>query len=203
MASQRTDLKIGKVIFVISKTSPTVVPVVVQEEHWQKIRKLDGTFSEIVNYKVCVGPKEKQQFIDLSEINGDVFESVEDVKSHLVERMQNFLQTLVKETEEKVYNWYGITNESQLMGPPHRSSENSSGFDPEQLVNGSSENYRQGPHPLQILNRQVQNEPNLRDQIKTMVSPDDSLDVFNQIQKPPTEFVIMPDGSQVPITNSK
>jgi hypothetical protein len=197
MAGQRT-YNIGQIIYIMSDKNQSVVPAIVAEEDSRKIRKQDG-IHEVVSYKLCIGPKERPKFVELSRINGEVFESLDAVRETLVGRLTSFVDELVKNTQLNVSNWYGITADNQVLDQTDDVSK-SSKIDPEQLIHAVNNNVpihnALNQHPLQLQNNGMVPSNNLRDNIRAMVQDDEELPGMGQ-QTP--QLVKMPDGTLVPI----
>jgi predicted transcriptional regulator with HTH domain len=111
MAGQQFNM--GQIIYILSNKTQSVVPAVVDEQVVRKVRRSDG-IHEVISYKLSIGPKERQQSVDLSKIDGEVFSSLEAVKATLLERLTGFIDELVRTTQKNVMNWYGIDSENQF-----------------------------------------------------------------------------------------
>lgn len=115
---------IGQVIFVLSNKTQTVLPGIVQEEiHY---RSLNG---ENVSYKIAIGPPNKQRIVDLSSVDGEVYGSLDEIKSVLINKLTSFVDELCSTTNDRVIQWYGTGNkQSSPMAPSAR-------LDPSDLLN--------------------------------------------------------------------
>lgn len=202
MAGQQT-YNMGQIIYILSNKSQTVVPAIVDEQVVRKIRKADG-IHEVVSYKLCIGPKDRQQVVDLARIDGEVFESLEGIRETLVERLTGFVDELVKNTQKNVLNWYGITADNQIIDSVKGESGTESKFDPAQLVHAVNNNLSiQGSssqHSLQLQQQQATMNPHmtLRDNIRAMVEPEDEMQGLALNNQGP-QTVIMPDGTRVQV----
>jgi len=213
MAEQQTHFNIGQIIYILSNKSQSVVPAIVAEEDFRKVRKLDGVH-EVVNYKLCIGPKDRQRIVSLSQIDGEVYMSLEDIRAHLIQRLTAFVDDLVSTTLGNVQKWYGVTANNQVL----ESSPNETGTEPKldpgdiiHAVNNNIPLQAQGQtHPLQ-LNGGVQQPQaqavnphmSLRDNIRQMVIPEEEDPMqglgLNQGQHPSQQYVILPDGTRAPL----
>lgn len=207
MAGQRA-YNIGQIIYILSNKSQSVVPAIVAEEDTRKVRKLDGVH-EVTNYKLCIGPKDRQKVVELSRIDGEVFESLEEIRETLVGRLTSFVDDLVKTTQGNVLNWYGVTADNQALeaGDDH-SGGGGEKYDPGQLVHAVNNNLplqTTNQHPLQLQGggmgqtSSINPHNSLRDNLRQMVSDDeDGMQGLGMNSQGP-QFVIMPDGTRVPV----
>jgi hypothetical protein len=115
---------IGQIIYVLSNKTQTVLPGIVQEEiHY---RSLNG---ENVSYKIAIGPQNKQRVVDLSSLDGEVFGSLEDVRTILINKLTAFVDDLCQTTNERVNQWYGAGSRPIQAGSP------AGRLDPSDLLN--------------------------------------------------------------------
>lgn len=198
MAGQQA-YNIGQIIYILSNKSQSVVPAIVAEEDFRKIRKLDGVH-EVMNYKLCIGPKDRQRIVELSRIDGEVFESLEEIRTTLVNRLTEFVDGVIKTTQTNISNWYGVTSENQVLDGTNSNMNNGEKFDPEQLINSVNgntplQNQTKLQHPL--LNQSqvgIGSQGNLRENIRAMVS-----DEAESFEGSGLQMVILPDGTKVPV----
>jgi len=209
MAGSQT-YNIGQIIYILSNKSQSVVPAIIAEEDTRKVRKLDG-IHEVVNYKLCIGPKDRQKVVDLNRIDGEVFTSLDKIRDHLVERLTSFVDDLVKTTQGNVLNWYGVTADNQVLETGDGGNDRGDKYDPEQIINAVNNNVplqQGGPaHPLQLqggaqVPQAINPHVTMRDNIRTMVTPEEEdpmqgLGLGGQSTSP--QFVVMPDGTRVPV----
>jgi hypothetical protein len=200
MAGKR--FPIGKILYILSNKKQRVVPAIVVEENHRKVRKPDGTLHEIMNYKVTFGPAEGQRVtIDLNRVDGEVYESLDEIQKLLRDRLEAFLSDLLSSTKKQVQEWYGVTPDNDIVQETDDLEGEGSKLDPEALLNGqvqSPEQVSTGTHPLQLQteNKTQLVQPPLRDHIKRMVSPDaDTLGPLQDGQR----FVILENGDRVPV----
>lgn len=204
MAGQQT-YNMGQIIYILSNKSQSVVPAIVDEQVVRKIRKNDG-IHEVVSYKLCIGPKDRQQIVDLARIDGEVFDSLEAIRATLVERLTGFVDDLVKNTQKNVLNWYGVTADNQLVDTFQNDSLQEGKFDPAQLVHAVNNGLQiQGvtPHSLQLQQPQQQTMSphlSLRDNIRAMVEENEDGMQGLGIGTPHTpQTVILEDGTKVQV----
>ena len=204
MAGQQT-YNMGQIIYILSNKSQSVVPAIVDEQVVRKIRKNDG-IHEVVSYKLCIGPKDRQQVVDLARIDGEVFDSLEAIRTTLVERLTGFVDDLVKNTQKNVLNWYGVTADNQLVDTFQNDSLQEGKFDPAQLVHAVNNGLQiQGvtPHSLQLQQPQQQAMSphlSLRDNIRAMVEENEDGMQGLGIGAPHTpQTVILEDGTKVKV----
>lgn len=154
---------IGQIIYVLSNKTQTVLPGIVQEEiHY---RSLNG---ENVSYKIAIGPQNKQRVVDLSSVDGEVFGSLEEVRTILIGKLTSFVDDLCQTTNERVNQWYGTgSRPAQAASPVGR-------LDPSDLLNEVG----------QQQNGFKQQAPSLNNLRAAMAEPDLS-----------TREVIMEDGT--------
>jgi len=205
MAGQQV-FNMGQIIYILSNKSQSVVPAIVDEQVVRKIRKADG-IHEVVSYKLCIGPKDRQQVVDLARIDGEVFDSLEAIRSTLVERLTGFVDDLVKNTQKNVLNWYGVTTDNQLVDTFGQETANEGKFDPAQLVHAVNSGLQlQGTqsHSLQLQQQQQQQTVNphmsLRDNIRAMVEEsDDGMQGLAIQGNAGPQTVILEDGTKVQV----
>jgi hypothetical protein len=173
---------IGKILYILSNKKQKVVPAIVVEENHKKTRKADGTFHELMNYKVTFGPSAHERAtIDLHRIDGEVYESLEELQKVLRDRLEAFLSDLVVETKKQVMEWYGVSADSEVVEAADSLEGEGGKLDPDEILNGKSvvtEAAPVGAHPLQIqggAQATTLTQPNLRDHIKRMVTPMEEL----------------------------
>lgn len=109
------DIKLGKIVFVLSKKTQTIVPVIVREKNI--CESLEGLKT---TYKVLIGEPNKAKLVDLSKLEGaEVFGSTEEVKKYLIDRFEALLVDECKKATEKAKAWYGhlmpIQSENNLL----------------------------------------------------------------------------------------
>lgn len=199
MAGQQ-NFNMGQIIYILSNKTQSVVPAIVDEQVVRKIRKADG-IHEVVSYKLCIGPRDRQQVVDLSRIDGEVFDSLDSIRVTLVERLTGFVDELVKNTHKNVMNWYGVTADSQLVDTYSADMTNESKFDPAQLVQAANNGLSlQGMQQRGTQQQTLNPHMSVRDNIRAMVEPqDDGMQGLGLPGNNGTQTVILEDGTAVKV----
>jgi len=91
--------KIGQVLYVLLNREMSICPVQVVEEITK--RSING---ENVSYIVKIG--KNKETIPLSEIGGQPFESIEDLRNTLIDRITKTIDVIVSTTLEKANSLY-------------------------------------------------------------------------------------------------
>lgn len=123
--------ELGQTIFILSNKSQSVVPAVITEEFVHK--KLNGN---VVTYKVAIGPVSKQKIVDLEKIDGEVFTSLDDIRTTLINRLTAFVNELVSSTEERVKHWYGNASNPAVVQEANKGSSDK--IDPQSFLEPSA-----------------------------------------------------------------
>lgn len=188
MAGQQI-FNMGQIIYIISNKDMAVYPAVVEEQIVRKIRQADG-IHEVINYKICIGPKGKQHVVDLSKINGEVFDSVESVKTTLLQRSNDEINRMVNEARENVGQWYGISPEEQAVRNTAAPVEK---YDPALLLQTSSQE-------LQLQQNGLNPHASMRENIRAMVQEtDDGMHGLGLPNNNGTKTVILEDGTRMQV----
>jgi len=149
------NYELGQTIYILSSESTTIIPVVITEELVHK--KLDGNQ---ITYKVSVGPKEKQKIINLDKISGEVYSSLDEIRTVLIERLTKFVDDLISTTEQNARQWYNkenfVSNQTQ--------SSSSAKIDPKTLLE----------QQIQPVNNQQSTNP-LRERLRALTKSEDEL----------------------------
>jgi hypothetical protein len=99
---QNSNLKIGQIIYVLSNKAQKIIPAIVIEE--MTVKTLDGNQ---ISWKVSVGPTGKEKIIDSKRLDGELYESLDEIQGVLKNRLEDFIEQLVKEAETRANTWYG------------------------------------------------------------------------------------------------
>ena len=91
--------KVGQVLFVLMNKETKIIPVQIVEEIIKRT-----VSSETVNYIVRVGKSGKQ--IQLSELDGEIFEEVEKLREVLISRVMSAMNGVVDNAVQKSNEWY-------------------------------------------------------------------------------------------------
>lgn len=114
------NFSIGQVIYILNNEKQIILPAIVQDEIHH--RSLSG---ETVSYKVLIGSPNnpKSKIIDLSKLGneGEVFSSLEEIRTVLVDRLTSFVDSLCQQTQQRSDEWYGrIETEFANNAPQER-----------------------------------------------------------------------------------
>lgn len=91
--------RVGQVLFVLMNKETKIVPVQVVEEIIK--RTVDG---ETVNYMVRLGKSDK--ISSLSEIDGDIFETVDKLREVLTKRVMSTINAVIDNAVVRAGEWY-------------------------------------------------------------------------------------------------
>lgn len=95
--------KVGQVVYVIMSEENRIVPFQVIEEVTKKT--LQG---ETIIYKVFTGgDASKKQYV-LSDLRGEVFETLLEVKQFLMQNVTNWVNNQVATAQKKAEAWYKV-----------------------------------------------------------------------------------------------
>lgn len=83
--------KVGQVLFIILNSKQQVIPVQVTEQVVRRTLKGEET-----TYSVAIPGREGLKSIELNQIDGDVFESIEDVRSQMFEHAKNVISAVTE-----------------------------------------------------------------------------------------------------------
>ena len=113
MGERTKDFKIGQVVYVLSNKTQAIVPALIIEE-----TVINTLSKKDVSWKVAIGPQgPKQKIIQASDLNGELFPSLEAVQTHLQERLNGFIKKVVGDAKKNENNWYG-TMKPKSSGTP-------------------------------------------------------------------------------------
>ena len=103
--------KVGQVLYVVLQKQTTVYPMQIVEEITKKT--LEGS---VTDYVLQAGLKEEK--IHLKDIQGEVFETPEQTKRVLVDRVVKQIERLVDQAVKKSQEWYPTqTTENHRPNP--------------------------------------------------------------------------------------
>jgi hypothetical protein len=106
--------KIGQVLYVLLNRETKICPVQVVEEITK--RTLGG---ETTTYIVKLG--KKGETMSLSDLDGQVFDSIEVLRMTLYERITRSVENIITNTVKKSQEWYNVDDVIQV----HREVESS------------------------------------------------------------------------------
>lgn len=207
--NKQQSFNIGQIVYVLSDKAEAIVPAIVVEE--MVIKKLDGSS---VSWKVAVGPPEKKKIVASHELSGDVYTSLEEIKTVMVERLSKFVNDLVENARQRTELWYGKQAEA-----PHGHMDVNGKIDPASLIdsiegrestnqivkvsnqeqNGEQQSFKvKAPinhGPLKLGNQNGSSKSELREKLRDLASPieeEDSSDYSG-------EFIMSSDGRRIPV----
>lgn len=99
--------KIGQVLYVLLNRETKICPVQVVEEITK--RTLTG---ETTTYIVKLG--KKGETVSLSDLDGQVFDSVEVLRTTLYERITRSVENIITNTVKKSQEWYRVDDVVQI-----------------------------------------------------------------------------------------
>lgn len=94
--------KVGQVIFLVSEEQNKVLPFQIVEEITRKT--LNG---DEVQYKVVFGVDQSKTKI-LSELKGEIFTTLDDVKAHLMKNVSAWVLAQLERAKTAAQTWYKI-----------------------------------------------------------------------------------------------
>lgn len=217
---KKQSFNIGQVVYVLPDKAEAIVPAIVVEE--MVIKKLDG---ETVSWKVAVGPPEKKKIVASHELSGEVYTSLDEIKSVMTKRLSEFIDNLVKQAENRTELWYGKQLEQKKVNADTDGVDNKDKkIDPTSLIDSienensvapaAKETQQKGNDPalgsykikapvnhgpLQTNSHLDPSNPknSLREKLRQMADPGDEDAGDNSIQS--DDYVLTPDGRQVPV----
>jgi hypothetical protein len=101
MRGMVSDYSIGQVLYVVMSSEHCILPVQVVEEIIKK------TLSKDTQYTYMVQTTDGN-VLNLSEMNGDVFETIEMVKSNLIDKVVASISKIVSDAEASAVNAFGV-----------------------------------------------------------------------------------------------
>jgi hypothetical protein len=83
--------QVGQVLFIILNKKQQVIPVQVTEQVVR--RSLNG---EEISYSVSIPSRDENRVHELESIDGEVFDSIEDVRQYMLEQTQHIISTITE-----------------------------------------------------------------------------------------------------------
>ena len=96
---------VGDIIWLASKTKPSVKPYQVVEEITHKT--LNGTIKSFT--VLC--PGNNKRLVPLDELDGDVFTSVDDLKSELNRRASEAIDNMIQAGDRMITEYFKVNDE--------------------------------------------------------------------------------------------
>ena len=81
--------QVGQVLFIILNKKQQVIPVQVTEQVVR--RSLDG---EEISYSVSIPNRDENRILELDSIDGEVFESIDDIRAYMLEQTTQIIATI-------------------------------------------------------------------------------------------------------------
>lgn len=100
---------IGQVLYVVLTKKNQVYPMQVVEVITKKT--LEG---EVVNYVLQAG-SDKSSRVDLSTVDGEIFETAEKARKTLIERAASQISKLIEVAVKKSAEWYGDSTDNEVQ----------------------------------------------------------------------------------------
>jgi hypothetical protein len=204
-AKKSADFSIGQIVYILSHTGKSIIPAMIVEESTVKTLA-----NQSVSWKLAIGasnnPDKPQKVEDSTNINGEIFSSIEEVKEVLITRLTGFLNKVVAEGEKRENAWYG-TQKKKLAKANQQNKERKEGqspaappgkVDPESFLDdyenqSSPEITVAAPVSQKDLSEEIQKE-NLQERLRRMATPEDE-DVPGEVDENGIP-VPVPDGGK-------
>lgn len=98
----KPSYEMGQIVYILSETSESIVPGIIIEEIM--VKTLQGNS---VSWKIRIGPEEKNQIVDSSQIKQKIYGSLEEISKVMKVKLDFYLQNLIKTANNKAVSWYG------------------------------------------------------------------------------------------------
>jgi hypothetical protein len=196
--------QIGQIVYLLSDKAEAIVPAIVVEE--LTLKKLDGN---TISWKMAVGPPDKKKILASTDLEGEIYTSLEEIRKVMVERLMGYVTNLISQAEKRTEIWYG----KQMLAPvsmteggkidPASLIESIDGIQDSQANKSMEGNYKIKAPPVQgplKVNQQNYSNGNgsLRDRLLEMATPDDE-DGNGGTDSAQGDFIILPNGQKVPV----
>lgn len=200
---------IGQIVYILSNKGQSILPAMIVEQ--QTVTTLSG---KKVSWKLAIGakdnPNKPQRVADSSQINGEIYSSLDEVKSVLERKLRSFIEQITIQAQKRTEAWYG----SQLKNvekPKDKPTLEEDRIDPEDLLDDLDENetIADGMAHIQTPMDNVANLPesvqkqNLQSRLRNLATPtDDDDDDENESTDESVVsmgFIDGPDGQKIPV----
>jgi len=105
-AENNAGYKIGQIVYILSGKGQAIIPAMIVEQ--MTVQTLDGVR---VSWKLAIGaknnPNKPQQVVESDNINGEIFGSLEAVKTALETKLKNFIASITRDAKKRTQVWYG------------------------------------------------------------------------------------------------
>lgn len=102
MSTVNKTFSIGQIVYVLSSKNTIVVPVMVVEE--VTIQTLNG---KKTSWKFAVGSGDKQKIVESKQLDGEIYSSLEEIKTLLINRLTKFIDQTILNASKQEEVWYG------------------------------------------------------------------------------------------------
>lgn len=194
------NFEIGQVVYILAEQAQTILPGLVVEEC--VVKKITGNST---SWKVKVGLGDRAKLFDSAKIKGELYGSLEEVKTVMTERLLAFVNNLGSEAEQRVEKWYGKEiaekeKNAALVPSGLRSTGVDDRIDPEALLNSL-----EGPSastPKFVAEKPVTNPSGegLKERLKRMALPED--EGTPDLSADGATFYVDVNGSRIPVRQS-
>lgn len=135
MTSFVKKFSIGQIVYILYNKNQTILPALVVEEVTKQT--LNGTE---VSWKFAVGESKQQKIVDLTQINGDVYSSLNEIKQLLTERLNKYIDSIIKSAKDNEHIWYHAQLKNAKESGAVSETEKSVAADPlDSLITGPKE----------------------------------------------------------------
>lgn len=124
---------VGQIIYVLLSREKSIVPMQIIEEISRKSK--DGM---TVSYMAALGSGDSKENIMLSEIKGEIFASLKEVRESLISKATTTIDALVSSAEKKAVTWYptAFSGEKPEVPQPEEAPQVNHEYDMVQLPDG-------------------------------------------------------------------
>lgn len=98
----QNSFEVGQIVYILSEQAQTVIPGIVVEE--RVVKTINGNTT---SWKIKAGAPNKCKVFDSLDIKGQIYTSMEEVHTVVVERLTKFVDNLFDQTKKRVEDWYG------------------------------------------------------------------------------------------------
>lgn len=128
MNQESQKYSIGQVVYILSEKGQNIIPAMIVEE--QTIQRLNGVS---VSWKVAIGPSDKQKVVDSTELKGDIYTSLLEIKSLLSKRLNEFIENTTEMAKKREASWYGAQKKAAVN--PSLPQDETGKIDPDSFLN--------------------------------------------------------------------
>lgn len=205
------NFEIGQVVYILSEQSQSILPGIIAEE--VVVKTISGNS---VSWKIKVGNGDKAKLFDSLKIKGEVYGSLEEVRGIMTKRLNDFIDKISQEANDRVEKWYGkevAERARQQQDPGEQDKANSSGddssgddrIDPDALLNAIEnkislhQSSRFGTDPQAGARPRATSRAELKQRLTALAVPEEE----NGQGGEGDMFVSLPSGELVPVRMQK